>query len=135
MRIWPAGLMLLLVGALAATGGLVAKGQGPAGQERLEPLGVARKDGRPRYAAAPSWAWMMRPRELRLGEGFGQAGDGGVMTGYAHADAEGGGLRVFLVQAGRPARGSSCPTIAWSSTMAAANATSPADPGTSWPTG
>jgi hypothetical protein len=109
MRNRLARLTLLVVSALAATGSLMARGQGPTGQERVESFVVARKTDRPKYVAAPGWAWMMRPRELRLGESFGQAGDSGIMTGYAHADAEGGGLRVFFVQAGASGPGVELP--------------------------
>jgi hypothetical protein len=100
MRNKAAVVFLLVTGALATTEGLPVKGQGPVGSttttsERTTPPG-----NRPRLVAAPGWAWLMEPQELRVGGSFGQTSEAGIVSGYSHVDAGGGGLRIFFVQAG-----------------------------------
>jgi hypothetical protein len=53
-----------------------------------------------RFINAPGWAWLMRPEGLRLGRRFGEAHENVILSGYSVVDAEGGALRVFVVQAG-----------------------------------
>lgn len=106
MRNQVAAFVLLTASTLATMGGLLAKGQGP---EAAPPKTTTRtkttvratpRGDRPELAVAPGWAWLMPPQELRPGLAFGQTSDDGIVSGYSHVDAEGGGLRFFFVQAG-----------------------------------
>lgn len=95
--------LAIVVGILVAAG-VMAAADRP--QERFSSATVSRID-RPNFVAAPGWVWLVRPQgfrpdELRPGKSFGQSGNDHLVTGYAHVDAEGGGLRVLIVQAGPP---------------------------------
>jgi hypothetical protein len=85
------------VALLSSGAGLLAAGQGTT--VRTEVV-KTEKDDPSRFVNDPGWAWLMSPREFRLGEKFGQSSDAGIVSGYAHVDAGSGALRVFLVQAG-----------------------------------
>ncbi len=93
--------VLLVAGALAAMGGLLAKGQIPEGKTTVR---LIPQVDRPKLDVAPGWTWLMGPTELRPGQCFGQTSDAGIVSGYSHVDAGGNGLRVYFVQAGQRQR-------------------------------
>lgn len=96
MRKKVAALALLAAAPLATMEGLPANGQAPVTTTTT----ITIQRPRPEHAAAPGWARMMEPQELRPGRSFGQTSDAGILSGYPHIDAGGGGLRIFFVQAG-----------------------------------
>ena len=91
--------LLLVAGTLAATGGLLARGEDPELKTKTAIRPRPQAD-RPAHSAAPGWAWLMAPQELCVGQQFGQASEAGIVSGYSHVDADGGGFRIFFVQAG-----------------------------------